>query len=294
MEMLFHRMTSGWGTALDIEDRIPTLAANPRFRSWWARFMRAGASPSGAAALQRMNLAIDVRPILPSIAVPTLILHARGDRIVDVSAGRYLAEHIPGARMIELDAQDHVPFGDGSKVIVDEVRRFLTGQVGVVADDRVVTTIMFTDIVGSTRLASEMGDVQWNDLLDAHHRTVRRELEIHRGVEVKTTGDGFHATFDGPARAIRCAQAIGRAVARLGVPVRIGVHTGECVRRADEVEGLAVHIAARIAGLADRGQILVSQTVRDLVAGSGIRFGVPKVHSLKGVEGAWSVCEVLG
>ena len=294
IETMFHQMTSGWGTALDIEDRIPTLAANPRVRTWWARFMRAGASPSGAEALQRMNVAIDVRPILPSITVPTLILHARGDRIVDVSAGRYLAGHIPGARLIELDAHDHVPFGDGSKVIVEEVQRFLTGQAGAVADDRVVTTIMFTDIVGSTRLASEMGDAQWKDLLDAHHQAVRRELEIHRGVEVKTTGDGFHATFDGPARAIRCAQAIGHAVEQLGVPVRVGVHTGECVRRADEVEGLAVHIAARIAGLADPGQILVSQTVRDLVAGSGIRFGAPKAHSLRGVEGEWSVCEVQG
>jgi class 3 adenylate cyclase len=294
IETLFQRMTSGWGTELDIEDRIPSLAGNPRFRSWWARFMRAGASPSGAVALQRMNIAIDVRPVLPSITVPTLILHARGDRIVDADAGRYLAAHIPGARMVELDAHDHVPFGDGSRLIVEEVQHFLTGQARAVTDDRVVTTIMFTDIVGSTRLASEMGDGQWNDLLDAHHRAVRRELEIHRGVEVKTTGDGFHAIFDGPARAIRCAQAICHTVERLGVPVRVGVHTGECVRRADEVEGLAVHIAARIAGLADRGQVLVSQTVRDLVAGSGIPFGPSKAHALKGVEGEWSVCEVQG
>lgn len=292
MRAMLESTESGWGTAMDIENRIPTLANNSRFRGWWARFLRAGASPASAMALQRMNLAIDVRPVLPSISVPTLILHASRDRIVDVEARRYIAERIPGAHMVELDADDHVPFGDGMEQTVEEVQRFLTGQNEALADDRVVTTIMFTDIVGSTVLASEMGDSQWADLLDAHHRAVRLELETYRGTEVKTTGDGFHALFDGPARAIQCAQSICASMPHLGLTVRVGVHTGECIRRGNEVEGVAVHIAARIAGLADSNQVFVSQTVRDLVAGSGLRFDEPRVQRLKGIEGEWSVCRV--
>lgn len=287
---LLEDIKSGWGTPLDIERRIPSLASNQRFRRWWAKFLRAGASPASAAALMRMNFQIDVRPILPSIRVPALILHAKRDRIVDVEAGRYLAQHIPNARLIEFDTDDHVPFGDSMGQVLDETQKFVTGRSDVYSDDRVVSTIMFTDIVNSTRVAAEMGDSVWRDSLEAHHAAVRGELAIHRGTEIKTTGDGFHATFDGPARAIRCGQAICQSVEALGLEVRVGIHTGECVRSGDELEGIAVHIAARIGGLADAGQVLVSQTVRDLVAGSGIQFESQGVHKLKGVDGEWSVC----
>lgn len=279
-----------WGSAFDIEARIPTLAGNKRFRRWWAKFARAGASPAGATALLRMNFGIDVRPILPSIRVPTLILHAARDRIADVEAGRYLAQHIPGATFVELDCDDHVPFGDGMEQVVREVQRFVTGRSAALDDDRIVTTIMFTDIADSTRLAAEYGDSAWGDLLSAHHDLIRRELDAHRGQEVKSTGDGFHATFDGPVRAIRCGKAICAGVADLGLSVRVGIHTGECVRRGGELEGLAVHIAARIGALADAGQVLTSSTVRDLVAGSGIAFVDRGAHKLKGIEGTWTVC----
>lgn len=289
-EQLLEDIDSGWGSPLDIERRIPSLASNQRFRRWWAKFMRAGASPASAAALMRMNSQIDVRPILPSIRVPALILHAKHDRVVDVEAGRYLAQNIPNARLVELDAYDHVPFGDSMGEVLDEIQKFVTGRSDFYSDDRVVSTIMFTDIVNSTRIAAEMGDSGWRDSLDAHHATVRGELAIHRGTEIKTTGDGFHATFDGPARAIRCGQAICQSVEALGLQVRVGIHTGECIRRGDELEGIAVHIAARIGALAEAGQVLVSQTVRDLVAGSGIQFESQGVHRLKGVDGEWSVC----
>jgi pimeloyl-ACP methyl ester carboxylesterase len=291
-EQLLEEIESAWGSPLDIEQRIPSLAANPRFRSWWAKFMRAGASPASAAALMRMNFQIDVRPILQSIRIPTLILHAKHDRVVDIGAGRYLAQNIPNARLVEIDANDHVPFGDSMVQILDEIQQFVTGRSDIHGDDRVVSTIMFTDIVDSTRVAAEMGDSTWRDSLDAHHVMVRRQLAVHRGTEIKTTGDGFHATFDGPARAIRCGQAICQSVETLGLKVRVGIHTGECVRLGGELEGIAVHIAARIGALAEAGQVLVSQTVRDLVAGSGIQFDSQGVHQLKGVDGEWTVCAV--
>ena len=292
-EQLLKAIELEWGSPLDIEQRIPSLAANPRFKSWWAKFMRAGASPASAAALMRMNFQIDVRPILQSIRIPTLILHAKHDRVVDIGAGRYLAQNIPNARLVEIDANDHVPFGDSMVQILDETQQFVTGRSDIHGDDRVVSTIMFTDIVDSTRVAAEMGDSTWRDSLDAHHMMVRRQLAIHRGTEIKTTGDGFHATFDGPARAIRCGQAICQSVEVLGLRVRVGIHTGECVRLGDELEGIAVHIAARIGALAEAGQVLVSQTVRDLVAGSGIQFDNRGVHQLKGVDGEWVVCAVM-
>ena len=287
---LLEDIESGWGTPLDIERRVPTLASNQRFRRWWAKFMRAGASPASAAALMRMNFQIDVRPILPSISVPALILHAKRDGIVAIEAGRYLAQHIRNARLVEFDSDDHVPFGDSMAQVLDETRKFVTGRSDVYSDDRVVSTIMFTDIVDSTRVAAEMGDAVWRDALAAHHAAVREELAIHRGTEIKTTGDGFHATFDGPARAIRCGQAICQSVEALGLAVRVGIHTGECIRHGNELEGIAIHIAARIGALAGAGQVLVSQTVRDLVAGSGIQFENRGAHRLKGLDGEWSVC----
>lgn len=289
---ILREIEEGWGTPFDIEKRIPTLAGNRRFREWWARFMRAGASPSTAVALQRMNMDIDVRPILPAIRAPTLILHARGDRIVSVESGRYLAENIPAARLIELDTEDHTPFGDGGGRIVAELEQFLTGHHGAAADDRTLSTIMFTDIVASTETAQRLGDQAWADLLAAHEQKTRSALAIHRGREVNTTGDGFLAVFDGPARAIRCGQAICETNEALGVDVRVGIHTGECIFRGADVSGVAVHIAARIGALAAKRQVLVSQTVRDLVAGSGIGFEDLGVRALRGVEGDWRVCAV--
>ena len=283
-------ISENWGSAFDIDRRIPSQAGNRRFREWWARFMRNGASPGTAVALQRMNFEIDVRPILPTISTPTLVLHARGDQIIPIESGRQIAESIPGAQFIEIDAEDHTPFGDGSERIVGEIEEFLTGQHAPPADDRILGTIMFTDIVSSTETAQQLGDQAWTDLLAAHEQKIRQTLAVHKGREVNTTGDGFLAMFDGPARAIRCGQAICEVNEALGVDIRVGIHTGECVLRDDDISGVAVHIAARIGAMADGGQVLVSQTVRDLVAGSGTSFDDLGVHALKGVEGDWRIC----
>ena len=282
-----------WGGPLDIEERAPSLASDLRFRKWWARFLRAGASPSGVLALHKANAQIDVRPILPTISVPTLILHARGDRTISVDMSRYMAERIPDATLVEIDADDHLPFGDCADRVIGEIEKFATGKHVVSQIDRVVSTVMFTDIVGSTRLAAELGDSRWKDLLAAHHDAVRRELAVYRGREIKTTGDGFHATFDGPARAIHCAGAILDSMRNLGIEVRVGIHTGECELVAGGVEGLAVHIAARVADLAEAEQVLVSQTVKDLVAGAGIVFADHGAHAMKGVTEPWRLYRVV-
>lgn len=287
---LVENVRASWGTSLDIEQRIPSLADNPRFRNWWARFLRGGASPSAALALLRMNLEIDVRPILTSVQAPSLILHAKRDQIVSCSSGRYLADHIPNARLVEMDADDHVPFTETSEEVLAEIRQFLTGQAKSQIEKRVLGTIMFTDIVGSTKLAHEIGDRAWNDTLEAHHDEIRNQLEIYGGREIKTTGDGFLIMFDGPARAIRCGHSIQSAMETIGLKIRIGLHTGECTISGDDVSGIAVHIAARVGGLADAGQVLVSQTVRDLVAGSGIDFDNLGKRELRGIEGQWSIC----
>ena len=287
---LVEKVRASWGTSLDIEQRIPSLANNPRFCNWWARFLRGGASPSAALALLRMNLEIDVRPILTSVQAPSLILHAKRDQIVSCSSGRYLADHIPNARLVEMDADDHVPFTETSEQVLAEIRQFLTGQAKSQIEKRVLGTIMFTDIVGSTKLAHEIGDRAWNDTLEAHHDEIRNQLEIYGGREIKTTGDGFLIMFDGPARAIRCGHSIQSAMETIGLKIRIGLHTGECTISGDDVSGIAVHIAARVGGLADAGQVLVSQTVRDLVAGSGIDFDNLGKHELRGIEGQWSIC----
>lgn len=290
VSILIEKVRASWGTPLDIEDRIPSLSKSPRFRNWWARFLRGGASPAAALALLRMNLGIDVRPILSLVQAPSLILHASRDRIVSCSSGRYLAENIPNAQMVEIDADDHVPFTETSERVIAEIRQFLTGREGSQREERVLGTIMFTDIVGSTKILREIGDRAWSDTLEAHHNEVRQQLEIFSGREIKTTGDGFLAMFDGPARAIRCGHSIQAAMEAIGLEVRIGLHTGECTISGDDVSGIAVHIAARIGGMADAGQVLASQTVRDLVAGSGIMFDDLGVHELRGIEGKWSIC----
>ncbi len=277
---------------MGIETIAPSVADDPRFCAWWGRFLRGGASPTMTVLLNRANIQIDVRHILPSIHVPTLILHAAEDQATPLVHGQYLANHIPGAKLVELEGRDHLPFVGAPERIVAEIKTFITGEHEAHEADRAVVTVLFTDIVDSTRLASELGDTRWSDLLDTHHQAVRHQLAVHRGREVKTTGDGFHAVFDGPARAIRCACAIRDATRDLGVSVRAGMHTGECELRDHEVEGIAVHIAARVAALATGGEVLVSQTVKDLVAGSGLEFEDRGLHSLKGVPDQWHILAV--
>jgi class 3 adenylate cyclase len=271
----------------------PTRANDPSFQRWWGRFERLGASPAAASALMRMNSQIDISGILPTIRVPTLVIHRTEDVTINVEGGRYLAEHIPGARYLELPGTDHIPFvGDNAGEIADAIEEFLTGARAPVTVDRVLATVLFTDIVGSTEKAAALGDRRWRDLLDNHHATIRRNLARFRGHEIKTTGDGILATFDGPARGVRCACAIADEIRPLGIEVRAGLHTGECEMIDDDVGGIAVHIGARVASLAGAGEVLVSSTVKDLVAGSGLRFGDRGSRSLKGVPGEWRIFAV--
>lgn len=234
---------------------------------------------------------IDVRHVLPSVRVPTLIVHRTGDRLTFVEQGRYLAERIPGARLAELPGDDHMPFLDSDQII-DEVEEFLTGTRQVAETDRVLATVLFTDIAGSTERAAALGDRRWRDVLAGYYGTARRELARFRGREVDTAGDGLFAAFDGPARAVRCAEAISAGVRSLGIEVRAGLHTGECEMIGDKVGGIAVHIGARVASLARPGEVLVSNTVKDLVAGSGLTFTERGVHALKGVPGEWPLFAV--
>lgn len=281
-----------WGEPIGIELRVPSLAKDERFRAYWAKFLRAGGSPSAVLALMRMNYDIDVRHVLSSIRVPTLVVHSQRDQAVPVGNSRYMAERIPCAKLIELDSDDHLSFLVRPNEIPDRVQEFLTGGRGAVDEDRVVKTVMFSDIVGSTEQAVSLGDARWRDLREAHHAAVRRELAVFRGQEVDTAGDGFYAVFDGPARAIRCACEVLHSVKALGLTTRLGLHTGECVVGGEKVSGLAVHIGARVAGLAPAGRVLVSQTVKDLVAGSGLEFEDFGTHVLKGLADSWRLYAV--
>ena len=287
LEDFFRMCEREWGGPVGLEARGPSVARDERFRQWWARLLRMGASPGANLALLRMNAEVDVRHVLPAVRVPTLILHSVGDRALDVRASRYMAERIPGAKYVELPGDDHLPWLSDADAILDEVEEFLTGVRHGPEPDRVLATVMFTDIVGATERAVALGDRRWRDLLDAHHGLVRRELTRLRGHEVDTTGDGFLATFDGPARAIRCACAISDGARQLGLEIRAGLHTGECELIGNKVGGIAVHIGARVAASAAPGEVLVSSTVKDLVAGSGLRFSDRGVHTLKGVPGEW-------
>ncbi|MGZ8754032.1 MAG: adenylate/guanylate cyclase domain-containing protein [Acidimicrobiia bacterium] len=266
----------------------PSQDDTPWMVDWSARLQRNANTPSSAEAFQRMAFNIDVRDIVPLVPVPTLVLHSEGDRICSVENGRFLAREIPDARYVELPGADHLPWFEPDRAI-GEIREFLTGRRVALTPDRVLATVLFTDIVGSTDRAAALGDARWRVLLDAHNTMIRGELNRFRGVEVDTAGDGFLATFDGPARAIHCAREIGRLVRQLGLEVRAGVHTGEVERIGNDVAGIAVHIGARIAGLAGPGEVLVSGTVRDLVAGSGLAFEDRGMHQLKGVPGEWRV-----
>jgi pimeloyl-ACP methyl ester carboxylesterase/class 3 adenylate cyclase len=283
---------SYWGTGAGISLYAPSVAGDERIKDWWARFERHAASPGTVLDILRISSQIDVRDVLPAIQVPTLVLHRSNDGVLDVGAGRYLAERIPNAKFVELPGIDHAPWIGDSEAVVDEIEAFLTGARPTARTDRVLATILFTDIVESTRRAVEMGDRRWSDLKDAYIAFVRDELQRFNGREVETAGDGFLATFDGPARAIRCACKIRDGVRRLGIEIRAGVHTGECELTHDGIAGIAVHVGARVASIAQSGEVLVSSTVRDLVAGSGLRFSDGGEHFLKGIEGKWRLFRV--
>jgi class 3 adenylate cyclase len=250
------------------------------------------ASPGSARALLDANRQIDIRHILPQVQVPTLVIHRTDEPVVPVGNARYAAEHIPDARLLEQPGNDHLPWLGDANGMLDAIEQFVTGSRHHVDEDRVLATVLFTDIVGSTRLAAEGGDRRWRELLDAHDEIGAREVERFRGRRVKTTGDGMLAVFDGPARGVRCAEAVLDDLTELGLEIRAGLHVGECELRDDDVGGLAVHIGARVAGLARPGEILVSRTVRDLVAGSGLRFDERGEHELKGVPDRWQLYAV--
>jgi len=294
LEAQLQGILDGWGTTVGMAVRCASRVGDAAFESWWARLLRQSATPGTAIALARMNAAVDVRNVLPVISVPTLVLHARGEKLMDVGEARYLAGAIPGARLVEYDSVDHVPFLEGSEFVTDKIEEFLTGtKSSPVEVDRVLATVMFSDIVGATDTAAKIGDRRWHDLLSRHHDLVRAELARFRGKEIDTAGDGFFAAFDGPARAIRCACAVRDAARSLGMEIRSGVHTGECVYTGEKLAGIAVHIGARVAGLAAPGEVLVSQTVHDLVAGSGLAFEERGARTLKGVPGEWHIYSVL-
>ena len=284
---------SVWGKGGSIDGFIPSLAQDEEVRRRWARVERMGASMAAIDALMAMWTETDVRDILPSIRVPTLVIHRTDDVQFRVGHGRYLAENIPGAKYLEFPGSDHFWVGEDLDLIPGEIEEFVTGRRSEVSGDRVLATVMFTDIVNSTARASELGDRSWRLLLDRHDDIVGRQLERHRGSAVTHTGDGVMATFDGPGRAITCACAIRDAVRGLGLEVRAGLHTGEIERRGDNVSGVGVHIAARVASLAGPGEVLVSSTVKDLVVGSGIAFEDRGTHALKGVSDEWRLHIVM-
>jgi pimeloyl-ACP methyl ester carboxylesterase len=279
-----------WGAGLDITDYAPH--EDPGLLEWYSTCLRRSASPGAAAALLRMNSQIDTRQVLPTIRVPTLVLARTGDRDVTVDEGRWLASQIPGARFVELPGDEHLLWAGDQDALLAEIEQFLTGTRSAPDYDRVLSTVLFTDIVGSTERARELGDRAWHEVLDEHHARVRSVLEHHRGREVDTAGDGFFASFDGPARAIRAACAIREDVQALGIQIRAGLHTGECELMRDKIGGIAVHTGARVAAAAEPGEVLVSSTVKDLVAGSGIVFADRGERELKGV-GSWRLYSVL-
>jgi len=281
-----------WGAASSLATMAPSADAESARRL--GTYFRQSASPGAAAALMRMNTQIDIRGVLPTITVPTLVLHRTGDSDASVEEGRWIADQIPGARFLELPGDDHLPWVGDQDGVLDAIEEFLTGSVPAMTIDRVLATVLFVDIVGSTQRAAELGDARWAELLEAFYVVVRRELARHRGHEVDTAGDGLLATFDGPARAVRCAFAIQAGVRPLGLEVRAGVHTGEVEIRAGGVKGIAVHIGARVAALAEGGSVWTSSTVRDLVSGSGLVFEDRGSHALKGVPDSWRLFQVTG
>ena len=286
-QRFFDLIERDWGSEVDLATVAPTLANDEPFKRRYASYSRLSASPGAALVLARMNTDVDVRAVLPAIRVPTLVLHRGGDLDSNVEEGRFIAGRIPGATFVELAGRDHLPWVGDQDALVDEIEEFLTGIRPTPHPERVLATVLFTDIVGSSERAAALGDQGWRDLLEQHHALVRRELSRFRGQEISTTGDGFFATFDGPARAVRCAVASRDRLREIGVEIRAGLHTGECERMGDNLGGTAVHIGSRVAGLAGPGKVLTSSTVKDLVAGSGIVFADRGAHALKGIPGRW-------
>ena len=278
---------ANWGTGATLEFLAPSLAHDERFQRWYARYERLAMGPRMVRAIVASDIENDLCSVLPAIRVPTLVLHRTGNRFISVDHGRGLAARIPEARFVAVPGIDHLFHAGDTEAMLGEIEEFLTGVRSVPEIDRVLATVLFTDIVGSTEQAAALGDRAWREVLDTHHEIMRRELERHRGREIEFVGDGLLATFDGPARAIRCACAMTEAVRRLGIEIRAGLHTGEIELAGAAIRGIAVHIGARVAGTAGAGEVLVSSMVKDLVAGSGIRFADRGVHVLKGVPGAW-------
>jgi pimeloyl-ACP methyl ester carboxylesterase len=284
-----------WGSpnSLSVVDRTEKTGDVSLMADRLAAYFRAAASPGAAAAIMRMNREIDVRHILPATRVPTLVLHCTGDPVIEIGHARYLAQKIPDAKLIELPGQDHIPWLGNRDAILDAVEQFLTGAYHVREPERILATVLFVDIAGSTERVALIGDKPWRELLNEFYRRTREVLQNYRGREVSTAGDGFLATFEGPARAIRCANALNNAVRSLNLKVRCGIHTGECELIGDDLAGIAVHIGARVASLAIPGEVLVSQTVRDLVAGSGLAFEDRGTHRLKGVPDEWRLFQAV-
>jgi pimeloyl-ACP methyl ester carboxylesterase len=282
-------ITPHWGEGSVLEVAAPSIAGDPEATRFFARMERASVSPGMLAQLVRMFLEIDVRDVVPSVHVPTLVLHRRYDRLVNVRNGRWLAEHLPNARLVELPGNDHILWYERPELAFGEIQEFLTGVKFEPEPERMLATVVFTDIVDSTATAASLGDAQWRALLERHGRDVAQALDRFGGRQVKSTGDGFLATFDGPARAIRCARAILDSSVSQGLQVRAGVHTGEIEVMDDDIGGMGVHIAARVSALADPSEVLVSRTVKDLVAGSGLEFEQRGAHELKGVPDRWEL-----
>lgn len=292
-EEVYKEVEKGWGGPVGIESVAPSAMNDERFKNWWATYLRRSASPGDAVALLKMNTNIDIRNILPAIQVPALILHRTADKDMKVEEARFMASKIPGANLVELEGTDHLPWVGDYQKLLDEVEIFLTGELKQAETERMLATFLFTDIVGSTTHAIELGDTRWHYLLKSHYDIVRKQLDRFKGKEIGTTGDGFLATFDGPARAIRCACAIRDSVRPLGIEIRAGLHTGECELIGNNIGGIGVHTGARVMSKAGDNAVWVSGTVKDLVAGSGIAFESRGKYALKGIPGEWELFEVI-
>lgn len=291
---LFEYVESAWGSGSALPAFCPSMANDEHFQAWWGKYERTGASPRDVIEIMKVNSQIDITDILPTISAPTLVLHKTDDALINIEGGRTLARLIPGAELIELPGVDHFAFvGSETEQILSEIETFITGSRPAPVIDRVLAAVVFTDIVDSTGQAQRLGDEAWRSLLDKHDRVLRKEFGRFQGQEVKSLGDGFLATFNGPGRAIHCAKAIRDAVSSLGIEIRIGVHTGEVELTDDDVRGIAVHIAARISQLGGGGDIIVSRTVKDLVAGSGLDFEFLGSHEIKGLTDKWQVYKTL-
>ena len=294
VEATIDKLVDGWGGAPCLDLFAPSLMDDAQFRAWWSRALRSGTSAGSVRSVMELNFHIDVRAILPSVRAPTLVLHARDDRLLPLPLGRYLADNIPDARLVTVPIADHIPFAAAGDEIVDEIEAFLTGHRPAREPERILTTVVFTDVVGSTERAADLGDRRWRGLLQTYQALVREQTANHQGREISTTGDGSLASFDGPARAVRCAETILAEAEARDLPVRAGVHTGECEIVDGDLAGMAVHIGARIGEMAEAGEVLVSSTVRDLVVGSGLEFSERGESELRGVPDRWRLFALAG